>query len=275
MRNEKEPADKTYGWLTSEFPKYMLAMSNDVVAAPMGAGVITRPGLMAMAGVSTGMSAVEDAMKLADVAAGGLLGLNTGGSGKASSKITSFISGDSPAGLNDKNSFPEQVDIDWVNKSFNVKPIPTYATGVRGEVKKDTVRRFSEKERNAPMAVGFSSHVVKFNRKLDGISGETDIGEAIKVFNVNESAGIGENFTIGGKKTNLIELVNNMCNQLSTISEQLKTTNSQSNNSTSSNTTLVQPNISLPVIEQSGKNNTPRLSSVGFTSSLDNILQGV
>ena len=265
----KEPEDLTYSWLSTEFPKYMMGFATDVVAAPMGTGTIARPTLAAAAGTSLGMSIANDALKLADAQIGSLLGLATGGSGKANSTVTSFISGDSPRGLGDKNSYPEQVDIDWKNKSFNVKPIPTYATGVRAEAGKDKVTRFSKKERNAPMAIGFSSHVVRFNRKLDGVSGETDIGEAIKVYNVNNTAGISDKVNIDGTNTSLIELVGNMCKQLAVISEQLKT----------NNTTIIPIEGQTPIIEAPNisfqypaKQN---LVSTSFPDSLDSILQGV
>lgn len=265
----KEPEDLTYSWLSTEFPKYMMGFATDVVAAPMGTGTIARPTLAAAAGTSLGMSIANDALKLADAQIGSLLGLATGGSGKANSTVTSFISGDSPRGLGDKNSYPEQVDIDWKNKSFNVKPIPTYATVVRAEAGKDKVTRFSKKERNAPMAIGFSSHVVRFNRKLDGVSGETDIGEAIKVYNVNNTAGISDKVNIDGTNTSLIELVGNMCKQLAVISEQLKT----------NNTTIIPIEGQTPIIEAPNisfqypaKQN---LVSTSFPDSLDSILQGV
>ena len=144
-----------------------------------------------------------------------------------------------------------------------------YSTGVRGEANKDKVTRFSKKERNAPMAIGFSSHVVKFNRKLNGVSGETDIGEAIKVFNVNESVGIAEKINVGGTSVSLVELVGNMVNQLAVISEQLKTTGGV-NNIILPQTTQITENPTA-VVPQVSSNATP---SMNFPTSLDSILQG-
>lgn len=256
----KEPEDKTYEWLESEFPKYMLGFASDIVTAPMGVGAITRPTLITQAALSMGTSAAVDALKLVDTKLGNLFALSTGGVGKATAPTSAFISGDNAKGLNVPGSNPELVNIDWTKKSYSVQPLPMFAKG-GGESASGKVTRMTSKERTAPLSVGFSSHIVRFNRSLDNIIGETNPGEAIKVYTVNP--GITDVVDVGGTKTNLIDMVAIMSQQLNGIIQAIGAIPSNSGGDA-----MI---INNPQQKQEKQN--PYLTD--FPNNLDSILKGV
>jgi hypothetical protein len=177
---------------------------------PTGAtGEVLGASLKSIAGTSTGT--VRDLVdKLA-----------TGGTGKSYSKKTHFISGDSLT----KKPNPEQVSIDWTKKSFSVKPIPQFAEGgSMAESSPNQIRRMTMGDRNKPMSVGISSHLVTYERTLTGAK-DNGNKEALKVFSVNP--GIADVIDVDGKNVSLIGLVADMTQRLTNIEALLSVNNEQ------------------------------------------------
>jgi len=145
----------------------------------------------------------------------------TGAKGKTYSKKTHFISGDSLT----RKPNPEQVSIDWTKKSFSVKPIPQFAKG--GDMSESApgqVRRMTLSDREKPMSVGISSHLVTYERTLSGVR-DNGSKEAVKVFSVNP--GITDLVDVAGKNVSLIMLVADMTQRLTNIEGLLSINNEQ------------------------------------------------
>jgi hypothetical protein len=227
------------------------------ILVPVGGGLIADQ-LDAMA---SGTGGVDQLLEMA--------GLATGGKGRAvgslSKKTTHFISGDS---LNKKPN-PEQVSVNWANKSYTVKPIPQFAEG-GGQSASGQITRMTSTERNKPMSVGISSHLVTYNRELQGASDNGD-KQALKVYAVNP--GITDMVDVNGSNVSLIGLVSDAVIRLSNI-EGLLSVNNQQNDATIAATSAVAANISRLKSSSSGKGGMNPFAG-GFPSDLDEILTGV
>jgi hypothetical protein len=227
------------------------------ILVPVGGGLIADQ-LDAMA---SGTGGVDQLLEMA--------GLATGGKGRAvgslAKKTTHFISGDS---LNKKPN-PEQVSVNWANKSYTVKPIPQFAEG-GGQSASGQITRMTSTERNKPMSVGISSHLVTYNRELQGASDNGD-KQALKVYAVNP--GITDMVDVNGSNVSLIGLVSDAVIRLSNI-EGLLSVNNQQNDATIAATSAVAANISRLKSSSSGKGGMNPFAG-GFPSDLDEILTGV
>jgi hypothetical protein len=226
------------------------------VLVPIGGGLLADQ-LDAMA---SGESGIDQLVSMA--------GLATGGKGRAtgslSRKTTHFISGDS---LNKKPN-PEQVSVNWANKSYTVKPIPQFAEG-GGQSTSGQITRMTSTERNKPMSVGISSHLVSYNRELQGASDNGD-KQALKVYSVNP--GITDMVDVNGANVSLIGLVSDAVIRLSNI-EGLLSINNQQNDATIAATAAVSAGINR-LKSSSGKSGMNPFAG-GFPSDLDEILTGV
>jgi hypothetical protein len=216
-----------------------------------------------------GGGAAKSALRLAMGSGGGMnelfnmVGLATGGTGRGLGRSSHFISGDSLT----KAPNPEQVSIDWSNKSYSVKPIPAFATG-GSESMSGKISRMTASERTKPMSVGISSHLVTYSRELQGVKDDNQ-KQAIKVFNVNP--GISDLVEYGGSSVSLIGLVSNMVTRLENI-EELLSINNQISTAAVEATTVVAKNIS-GLSSSSGRSSNPFAG--GFTDELDEILVGI
>jgi hypothetical protein len=227
------------------------------ILVPVGGGLIADQ-LDAMA---SGTGGIDQLLEMA--------GLATGGKGRAvgslAKKTTHFISGDS---LNKKPN-PEQVSVNWANKSYTVKPIPQFAEG-GGQSASGQITRMTSTERNKPMSVGISSHLVTYNRELQGASDNGD-KQALKVYAVNP--GITDMVDVNGSNVSLIGLVSDAVIRLSNI-EGLLSVNNQQNDATIAATSAVAANINRLKSSSSGKGGMNPFAG-GFPSDLDEILTGV
>lgn len=189
----------------------------------------------------------------------------TGGSGSASSSISHFISGDS---LTSKPN-PEQVSIDWASKSFSVKPIPQYATGVSNISSADngikSVNRMTSSERGKPMSIGISNMTVTYNKQLQGISDTSD-NMALKTYSIN--TGIDEEIQIGDRRASLMGLVASIEQRLVNMEVILSAGNDQRGALIEATTNVVRK---IGTIGSTGDTN-PFVG--GFSNLIDNILDG-
>jgi len=226
------------------------------VLVPIGGGLIADQ-LDAMA---SGSGGIDQLLEMA--------GLATGGKGRAagglSRKTTHFISGDS---LN-KRPNPEQVSINWANKSYAVKPIPQFAEG-GGQSASGQVMRMTATERSKPMSVGISSHLVTYDRALQGANDNGD-KQALKVYAVNP--GITDMVDVNGANVSLIGLVSDAVARLSNI-EGLLSINNEQNNAAIAATTAVATNVNR--LRTSSSKGSMNPFANGFPSDLDEILTGV
>jgi hypothetical protein len=227
------------------------------VLVPIGGGLLADQ-LDAMA---SGDSGIDQLVSMA--------GLATGGKGRAtgslSRKTTHFISGDS---LNKKPN-PEQVSVNWANKSYTVKPIPQFAEG-GAQSASGQITRMTSTERNKPMSVGISSHLVSYNRELQGANDNGD-KQALKVYAVNP--GITDMVDVNGANVSLIGLVSDAVTRLSNI-EGLLSINNQQNDATIAATAAVSAGINRLKSSSSGSSGMNPFAG-GFPSDLDEILTGV
>ncbi len=169
-----------------------------------------------------------------------MVGLATGGTGRAAGlgrKTTHFISGDSLS----KRPNPEQVSINWSDKSYNVKPIPQFAEG-GGQTASGQIRRMTPGERQEPM----------------------------KVYAVNNS--ITEMVELNGKSVSLIGLVSEMNGRLGTI-EGLMAIGNTNSEAIVKATALTATSIGRISAPQSGSNTMNPFAN-GFPSDLNPILSG-
>ncbi len=211
-------------------------------------------------GIGTAASLAKTALT-GDVSS--LLGFATGGVGKykGSNNTTSFISGDS---LSTKPN-PEKVSIDWSNKSFSVKPIPAYATGVTDNG--ITATRMSAVDRTAPMAVALSSHTIEYSTSLPG----TDDNKALKVYSVNST--IFDQVTVNGREISLMELIDN----INTAIVELNVVNGVSSSylSTISTATAATADLATDIkslVSNIGSGNSNQFE---YPDSLNELLRGV
>jgi hypothetical protein len=262
VKLKNEPATPVYitnQSLPTDAGKLILGLARILlrILVPVGGGLIADQ-LDAMA---SGTGGIDQLLEMA--------GLATGGKGRAvgslAKKTTHFISGDS---LNKKPN-PEQVSVNWANKSYTVKPIPQFAEG-GGQSASGQITRMTSTERNKPMSVGISSHLVTYNRELQGASDNGD-KQALKVYSVNP--GITDMVDVNGLNVSLIGLVSDAVIRLSNI-EGLLSVNNQQNDATIAATSAVAANINRLKSSSSGKSGMNPFAG-GFPSDLDEILTGV
>jgi hypothetical protein len=169
-----------------------------------------------------------------------MMGFATGGRGRATGlgrKTTHFISGDSLS----KRPNPEQVSINWSDKSYKVKPIPQFSDG-GGQSASGQVRRMTPSERNEPM----------------------------KVYAVNNS--LTEMVDVNGQNVSLIGLVSEMNSRLGTIEGLLALGNSNTSSIIKS-TTLTATSVGKLSASQPGSGSRNPFAN-GFPSDLNPILSG-
>jgi hypothetical protein len=168
-----------------------------------------------------------------------MLGLATGGAGRGMGrKTTHFISGDSLG----KRPNPEQVSINWSDKSYSVKPIPQFAEG-GGQTASGQVRRMTPGERQEPM----------------------------KVYSVN--TGIADLVDLGGRSMSLIGLVSEMNSRLGMIEGLLAV----GNNNTAAllkSSAITASGIGKIASQSSGSSGMNPFAGGGFPSDLNPILSG-
>lgn len=191
----------------------------------------------------------------------GLNSFSTGGVIKpvkstATSSITSIITGDASG----NNIFSKGAKPELVQSTGEIKVTPLNKQS--NTQTRQKITRMSSAERNAALATGISSHIVKYSYKLtDGASEISNAGEAIKVFNVKP--GITDPINIGGSETTVAELLSGIYAQLVAISgnsltsNQLLTTIAATSGTSGSSSN----EVSNPFVE-------------GFPSTIDNILGG-
>jgi len=239
----------------------MLVRALTIATDPLGvtAGAV-KDSLSAIADQTGGVS---ELIKLAGFATGGI-----GRQGGMSNKTTHFIVGDSLS----KRPNPEQVAIDWKSKSYSVKPVPTLdaAKSVSGNGQSDSGQfsRMTSSERGQPLSVGISSHLITYDRSLQGANDKGD-KQALKVYAVNP--GITDLVDINGSNVSLIGLVADMTTRLASI-EGLLSINNQQNQAVIAATTATSRNVSK-MGSSSGRSLNP-FASGGFPSELDEILTG-
>jgi len=208
-------------------------------------------------------------------AVGKVLGLASGGYGKAlprfasgtssssSSSMSQFIAGDS---LNGKPN-EEQVSIDWGKKSFQVKPVPSMSKGELASGGISSATKMSTSDRNAPMSVGISSHTVTYTRDLMFVK-EQGQKQAIKVMAVNP--GIYDKVDYEGNTLSLMDVIAEMSMKITSLETAVNTGNTQ-RNAVIANTGATLQNIAK--LGSSGSSSSP-FTNGGFTSAMDSILQG-
>jgi hypothetical protein len=259
VKLKNEPATPVYITNTSlptDAGKLILGLARILLKFVPGGGLLADQ-LDAMA---SGESGIDQLLSMAGLATGGR-GRATGG---LSRKTTHFISGDSLS----KKPNPEQVSINWANKSYSVKPIPQFAEG-GGQSASGQVMRMTATERSKPMSVGISSHLVSYNRELQGANDNGD-KQALKVYAVNP--GITDMVDVNGANVSLIGLVSDAVIRLSNI-EGLLSINNQQNDANIAATTAVSANINK--LRTSSSKGSMNPFANGFPSDLDEILTGV
>jgi hypothetical protein len=188
-----------------------------------------------LGGLSTGDSSVATMLGLPKFARGGY-----GKASNLSRKSTHFISGDS---LN-KSPNPEQVSINWSDKSFSVKPIPQLAEGGTGaQATGSQIRRMTASERQEPM----------------------------KVFSVN--TGVSDMVEVSGKTVSLIGLVSEMNAKLEAISGLLAIGNTNTSAIIKSTALTANTISKLNGVRPVGGGMNP-FAGNGFPSDLNAILSG-
>lgn len=192
-----EATDRSASWMAANLPMYFMGFSTDVLAAPYGVGTIVRPLMASMSGVNMALAAAgagagfaKDLAAAATMNTGGKISrFNTGGrsKGAVSPRINRFPTGGTMAITGDAagpNMFANGAAPELVESTGDLSITPLNPLG---KETKQKVSRMTASERNKPLAVGVSSHVVVFKTKLpDGVSEISNTGEAIKVFNVNQ-----------------------------------------------------------------------------------------
>lgn len=178
---------------------------------------------------------------------------------EANRRFSSFISGDSPTGKVNE----ERVDIDWQRKSFKVTPIQKYANGGE-ESTSGKVSALSSSEKNAPMSVGLSSHLISYKTKIDGDDGS---GKALKVYMVNDLLSQTVK-TEGSTSTTLSDLLVAMEAHLASMEAYASAAAEQRNAILTATTTAAQAAAS------SGGGGNYFTSGGSFPTELDSILRG-
>jgi hypothetical protein len=188
-----------------------------------------------------------------------------GGSGKATSATSQFISGDSRLSRPGREN-KELVNINWKKQEYAVKPIPSVPKFADGGSKtlSGKVKRMTESDRIAPMSVGISSNLVSYSRTLQGVSDDGN-KQALKVYTVNP--GIMDMVEVAGVTTSLIALVADVAQRLTSI-EGLMSVNNQQNNAS-----LAVSNRMVATMAKGGSGGNP-FAGGSFPTGLDTILKG-
>ena len=245
-----------------------------VSAAPMGVGTLQMPGLTAMNIITKASDAVKESVlstmqeleNQAQIDKYNLrrkLRYNTGAKYIEGPKISRFASGGSltnmaitgdAAGSNmfKGGAKPELVQS---NGDMSVTPLNRAGSG------KQKVSRMTSTERANALATSISSHIVKFNYKLNGASEVSNSGEAIKVFNVKP--GITDTIMAGGVETTLADLVSSIYAGITALVQNGITGNQLLS------AIAAKPVGGSTVVEAASENPFP-----GLESSFDNILGG-
>ena len=202
--------------ITDNFASLMQAMSVPmVVSAPYGAGSAQFPGFMSMGTVTNVATQIAKGIDMgAEIAQQALEGVfNTGGTIKRAytgGKIPRFVTGGATSSSKiitgdsaGKNIFSGGAKPELVKSNGDMEVIPLNKGGDANKVKID---RMTPEERRDALATSIASHVIKFSYPIpDGSSEVSNVGEAIKVFNVKP--GITDTIDINGTKTSLIDIL--------------------------------------------------------------------